>query len=53
MFANNVNINKKDLKQQSILHISLEIGLCEISKILINKNKIELCKGKIISEIRY
>ena len=46
MFEHKINVNKKDNKNQTILHLALEIGFCEFVKFLFIKNlNLEFCKG--------
>jgi len=46
MLQSNVNLNKKDSKEQTILHLALEDGFCEFVKLLILKYPVEYCSGR-------
>ena len=48
-----IDINKKTKKNVTILHISLEKGLCEIVKLLLShQGVLEFCQGEVTSNIR-
>ncbi len=48
MIELSIDINLKNQRNQTILHISLEKGLCDIVKLLLNSGKIEFCHGLIL-----